>query len=419
MGLEVQYRGLAELAPYARNARTHSDAQIQQIRRSIREFGFTNPVLIDSDGGIIAGHGRVMAAKAEGLDRVPTITLGHLSEEQRRALVIADNQIALNAGWNIDVLKQEIGLLVDAGFDPGILGFDDTALTGFLNSVSTGQVDEDDAPEPPKQPASRPGDVWILGPHRVACGSSTDEHTVTAALAGQKPNLMVTDPPYGVEYDAASRGQAKNGDGTRLSTGKGRAKGKVENDDQADWRDAWALFPGSVAYVWHAGLQAKAVFESLVGCGFTIRSQIVWSKSAPVVSRGDYHWQHEACWYVVRAGQTAGWVGGRKQTTIWQIDKSRKSETGHSTQKPVECLRRPILNNSAPGQVVYDPFLGSGTTLMAAETAGRVCIGIELNPAYVDVAVRRWQEFTGKAATLEGDGRSFENIHTDRIGAEE
>jgi DNA modification methylase len=206
---------------------------------------------------------------------------------------------------------------------------------------------------------------------------------------------MVTDPPYGVVYDANWRNEADRANGKPYGAS---AVGKVENDDKADWREAWALFPGDVAYVWHAGVQAGVVAESLEAVGLELRSQIVWAKNQMAISRGDYHWQHEPCWYAVRKGRKGHYNGDRKQTTVWNIDKPRKSETGHSTQKPVECMKRPIVNNSSPGQAIYDPFLGSGTTLIACEMEGRACHGLELSPAYCDVIVKRWEDFTGLKA---------------------
>lgn len=228
---------------------------------------------------------------------------------------------------------------------------------------------------------------------------------------------MVTDPPYGVEYDADWRNKALAGkpkaDGK--IGGGGRAVGKVENDDKADWREAWALFPGDVAYVWHAGNMAHVVAESLLSCDFGIRAQVIWAKSHFAIGRGDYHPQHEPCWYAVRKGKAGHYDGGRKQSTLWQIDKPQKSETGHSTQKPVDCMKRPIENNSKPGEAVYEPFSGSGTTIIAGEMTGRRVLAIELNPAYVDVAVRRWESFTGRAAMHEETGRSFDEMARERI----
>lgn len=411
-GYQIDWRDLGVLLPYARNSRTHSDAQVAQIAASIKEFGWTNPVLVDAEGVIIAGHGRVMAARKLGEKRVPVIELGHLTEAQKRAYVIADNQLALNAGWDAEMLKVELSDLAGMDFDLSLLGFDDKALAGFLVEETQGLTDPDEVPEAPADPVSVLGDVWVLGKHRIVCGSSTEADTVGKLLGDVKPHLMVTDPPYGVEYDADWRNTALRPDGSKIG---GRAVGKVLNDDRADWREAWALFPGDVAYVWHAGNMAHVVAESLLACDFGIRAQIIWGKSQFVIGRGDYHPQHEPCWYAVRKSKKGHYDGGRKQSTLWQIEKPRKSETGHSTQKPVECMKRPIENNSSPGQAVYEPFSGSGTTIIAGEMTGRSVYAVELNPAYVDVAVKRWQDFTGQRAVLEGDGRTFEEVAFGRV----
>ena len=410
---QVERRKLSELIPYARNSRTHSDEQVAQIAASIREWGWTTPVLCDDKGSIIAGHGRVMAARKLGLSEVPVMTATGWSEAQKRAYILADNQLALNAGWDMDLLKVEIQELAGDDFDLDLIGFDDKTLAGLLNDPTEGLTDADETPEPPVNPVSVLGDVWILGKHRIICGSSTDAHTVEKVLNGVKPHLMVTDPPYGVEYDANWRNEAERGNGKKIG---GRAVGKVLNDDKADWRDAWALFPGDVAYVWHAGNMAHIVAESLLACNFGIRSQVIWAKSQFVIGRGDYHPHHEPCWYAVRKGKPGHYDGGRKQSTLWQIDKPKKSETGHSTQKPIECMKRPIENNSSPGQAIYEPFSGSGTTIIACEMTGRSCHAIELNPAYVDVAIIRWQDFTGQKAILEGsDAKTYEDIKAQRI----
>jgi DNA modification methylase len=411
----VERRKVADLVPYARNARTHSEEQVGQIAASIREWGWTVPVLVDEQGGIIAGHGRIMAAQKLGLADVPCMVATGWTEAQKRAYVIADNKLALNAGWDFELLKVEFGELQGLDFDLGLTGFGEDEIAALLAEKTEGLTDEDAVPEVPEVPVTMEGDVWLLGRHRIICGSSTDADTVDAVLAGVKPHLMVTDPPYGVEYDADWRNKAMRADGTAIS---GRAVGKVENDDNADWREAWALFPGDVAYVWHAGLFAGVVADSLASCGFQLRSQIIWAKSNFAIGRGDYHWHHEPCWYAVKKNATGHYAGDRKQTTLWRIDKPMKSETGHSTQKPVECMRKPIENNSSPGQAVYEPFSGSGTTIIAAEETGRSCYAIELNPAYVDVAVLRWQDFTGESATLEGDGRTFAELDAERKGAE-
>ncbi len=380
-----------------------------QIAASIREFGFTNPVLVDAERGVIAGHGRLLAARKLGMAEVPTIELGHLTPAQRRAYVLADNRLALSAGWDDDLLRLELGDLQADGFDLALTGFDPDEIAGLLTDPTDGLTDPDDVPPMPEVPVSQLGDVWLLGRHRLVCGDSTDPATVERALAGVRPHLMVTDPPYGVEYDPAWRNRAGVGSTARV--------GRVENDDRADWREAWVLFPGDVAYVWHGALHAGTVADSLVASGFQIRAQVIWAKDRLVLGRGHYHWQHEPCWYAVR-GQ-GHWAGDRKQTTLWQIaSRAQDAETVHGTQKPVACMQRPMENNSSPGQAVYEPFSGSGTTLIAAEATGRVCHAIELSPAYVDVAVLRWQAFTGREAVLEGAGVSYAEVAAHPIGQE-
>jgi DNA modification methylase len=403
---KVEMRPVAELVPYVRNARTHPPEQIDQIAASMERFGFTIPMLVAEDGTVIAGHGRLMAAAQLGLAEVPVMVARGWSEEDRRLYTLADNRLAETSEWDPEMLRLELDELRD-DFDLddlSAIGFSEDEIAALLPSamieIGAGLTDPDDVPEVPLAAATRPGDLWILGDHRIICGSSTDASAVAALLAGVKPHLMVTDPPYGVEYDPSWREKAG-------VAGKGLAKGKVLNDDRADWREAWALFPGDVAYVWHAGLFAGVVGESLIASGFKLRSQIIWDKGQLVLSRGDYHWQHEPCWYAVRDGKTGHWSGDRKQVTVWPIDKPRKSETGHGTQKPIDCMKRPIENNSQPGNAIYEPFSGSGTTSIAAEMTGRRCFAVELNPAYVDVAVIRWQDFTGRDAVHAATGQRF------------
>ncbi len=418
------------LIPHARNARTHSDAQVAQIAASMREWGWTNPVLIDDAGGILAGHGRVLAARKLGITEIPVMVATGWTEAQKRAYILADNQLAANAGWDNDLLRVEVQDLNSDGFNLDLIGFDSDALDNLLAPAGAmGLTDPDSAPPIEEKAVSRLGDVWLLGRHRLICGDCTDAGVVDLALNGVKPHLMVTDPPYGVEYNADWRNKALRSDG--------RAIGAVINDDRADWREAWALFPGDVAYVWHADTQAGKVIESLACVGFPIRAQIVWVKTRFAIGRGDYHHQHEPCFYsvkdggdenwnfvpehevaeyVVKKGKVGHYVGGRKQSTVWFIEHL-KSDTGHSTQKPVECMKRPIENNSSPGQAVYEPFSGSGTTIIAAEMTGRSCHAIELNPLYVDMAVKRWQEFTGQTAVLEGCNRDFQSIKGQRCEA--
>jgi DNA modification methylase len=401
---KVERRRIAELEPYARNARTHSPAQIDKIAASIAEWGWTNPVLVDETGGIIAGHGRVLAGQKLGIAEVPVMVASGWTEAQRRAYVLADNRLALDAGWDEDLLRSELVELGELGFDLPLTGFSDAELGKLIPSVM--ESDAEFIPPVPAQPVTRAGDLWILGGHRIICGDSTDPAVVAELLAGAKPHLMVTDPPYGVDYDPEWRNRAGVSTTERL--------GKVENDHRADWREAWALFPGEVAYVWHAGIYATTVAESLLASGFSLRSQIIWAKPRLVLSRGHYHWQHEPCWYAVREGGQGHWQGARDQTTIWAIDGNTEDrDTSHSTQKPVECMRRPIQNNSKPGDAVYEPFSGSGTTIIAAEIEHRRCYAVELSPEYVDVAVLRWQAFTGKQAMLEESGQTFAEVAKD------
>jgi DNA modification methylase len=408
--IQVNQTPVDSLIPFARNARTHSDEQVKQIAASIREFGFNNPILIREDLTVIAGHGRLAAAKVLGLKEVPTISLAHLTPLQVRAYVLADNKLALNAGWDDEMLALELEELGMEGFDVALTGFDEVEIGSLLaDKTEEGLTNEDEVPEVPVDPTTKMGDVWLLGKHRIICGSSADSDAVLKLLKGVEPHLMVTDPPYGVQYDANWRNKAKRADGTFIGAS---AVGEVMNDNKADWREAWSLFPGDVAYVWHAGLFAGVVADSLTACGFSLRSQIIWAKSNFAIGRGDYHWHHEPCWYAVKDGGKGHYNGDRKQSTLWKIDKPQKSETGHSTQKPVECMKRPIENNSSPGQAVYEPFSGSGTTIIAAEQVGRICYALELNPAYVDVAVKRWQDFTGKKATLESNGKTFDELKT-------
>jgi DNA modification methylase len=389
------------LIPYARNARTHDEQQVAQISASIREWGWTNPVLVDEDGTIIAGHGRVLAARKLRISDVPVMIAAGWSEAQKRAYTIADNKLTLNGGWDQDLLALELGELEVLGFDLDLVGFSEEERASLAARMNEGLTDPDAVPDLPSNPVSRPGDLWVLGAHRLICGDSTSSQDAGRLLGQVKPHLMVTDPPYGVNYDPAWRKRA----GVNLNAKK---LGKVANDDRADWREAWALFPGAVAYVWHAGRHTSEVQQSLEVAGFDMRAQIIWAKDRFALSRGHYHWQHEPCWYAVRGTSGAHWSGDRKQSTVWSINSREDDGHGHGTQKPVECMRRPIENNSSPGQAIYEPFSGSGTTIIAAEMTGRSCLAIELDPAYVDVAVKRWQAFTGNDARLEPSGLSFD-----------
>jgi len=332
-----------------------------------------------------------------------------LEEEEKNSYRLADNELAARASWDPDLLRDELRKLEFAGFNLDLVGFQPDRLEDLLAGLgSSGLTDPDSVPEIPEQPVTRLGDIWLLGDHRIGCGDSTSAADVAPVLAGSGPHLMVTDPPYGVSYDPSWR--ARRG----LGAGK-LAQGKVLNDDRVDWREAYALFPGDVAYIWHGALYGDVAAAGLAACGLQPRAQIVWAKQHFTLGRGDYHWKHETCWYAVREGKISHWQGDRTQTTVWEIannnpfgNPQREQSWGQGTQKPIECMRRPIANNSRAGQAIYDPFLGSGSSLIAAEMTGRVCYGVELNPAYVDVVVRRWQGFTGRAAMHQAFGQSFD-----------
>lgn len=329
--LEVQYKSILDLIPYANNTRTHSEEQVLQVVESIQQFSFTNPILIDGDNNIIAGHGRYLAAQKLGMTDVPTIELSHLSDDQRRAYIIADNKLAENSGWDEELLKLELGALRDADFNMDVIGFDEKELEKLLaKDLQQGLTDEDETPPVESDPVSHTGDVWVLGSHRIMCGSSVLKDDVEKLLNGVSPHLMVTDPPYGVDYDPSWRADA--------GINKNKEKmGVVENDGRADWTDAWDLFPGFVVYVWHAGKHASEVQVSLESANFEIRSQIIWAKDRLALSRGHYHWQHEPCWYAVRKGSQAAWGGG--------------SETDHALEHQVARRQRPWSWNPKAGGV--------------------------------------------------------------------
>jgi DNA modification methylase len=413
----IELRATAGLIPYARNPRTHSRAQVGQIAASIREFGFTNPILIDEKGGVIAGHGRVLAAVELGLEQVPTIKLAYLSQTQRRAYVIADNQLALNAGWNSELLRLELGELKGFDFDLKLTGFSDLELGEIFADRTAGLTDPDEAPPLPEVPISRTGDLWLLGRHRLLCGDSTKALDVEIVLDESTPHLMVTDPPYGVMLDPSWRDRAGVNKMGKAGAGGENFMASGKADTEARWDEVWALAPVHVFYVWCAGFRLVEVCQALGDADFQVRQFLIWDKGALIRTRSHYWWSHEHCLYGVRKGKTASWVGAPGQSTVWRIPSPKNPISGskeqnepHPAQKPVECMRRPIENNSRAGQAVYDPFLGSGTTIIAAEMTGRACLGIEISPAYVDVAVKRWQAFTGQRAVLDGDGRSFDEI---------
>jgi DNA modification methylase len=382
IGPEVRIMNLDALTPARYNPRTISEQAARGLKASIRRFGLVQPIVWNRrTQRVVGGHQRIGALKELGKTQAQVVMVD-LPESEEKALNLTLNNPAITGEFTDDLqaILAELAQLPE-------LEFTELRLDALLDSSPAGIV-EDEVPEPPKKPITKSGDLWILGDHRVLCGDSTSNRDVTRLLDGARPRLMVTDPPYGVDYDPTWRATA----------GINRSKkklGRVTNDDRADWTDAWQLFPGNVAYVWHAGLRGSCVEASLVTAGFEIRSQIIWAKDKFALSRGDYHWQHEPCWYAVRQGASANRTDDRSQSTLWQIAAREDHGHGHGTQKPVECMARPIRNHKGD---VYEPFAGSGTTLIAAEQLGRRCSAIEIEPAYCDVVVMRWERLTGGKA---------------------
>ena len=398
----------ARLVPYARNARTHSDAQVAQIAASIAEFGFTNPILAGSDGVIVAGHGRLAAAQKLGIETVPVVVLDHLTPTQRRALVIADNRIAENAGWDEAMLQIELAALQEDSFDLSLTGFDADALADLLAGEETtndGQTDDDVAPEIPETPASRLGDVWVCGEHRVLCGDATETQAYTTLLGNELAYMVFTDPPYNVNYANSAKDKMR---------GKERA---ILNDNLGEGFYDFllaALTPtlahcrGGV-YVAMSSSELDTLQSAFRAAGGKWSTFIIWAKNTFTLGRADYQRQYEPILYGWPEGKSRHWCGDRDQGDVWQIKKPVKNDL-HPTMKPVELVERAIRNSSRPGDSVLDPFGGSGTTLIAAEKSGRRAWLMELDPKYVDVIVRRWQEWSGKQATRLSDGVAFDAL---------
>lgn len=383
-----------DLKDYTKNPRTLSQEQYKHLKISIDKFGLIDKPIVTSEGVIIGGHQRKKILEKSGIKEVDCYVPDRpLQDKEIEELNIRLNK---NTGdWDFDILANQWDLsdLVEWGFDPAEL------LLDPIEEVESSEDEAGELLEPPKDPKTNLGDVYELGSHRLVCGDSTLPEIVSLCLNGNEPILMVTDPPYGVNYDPAWRKDIKG------KLGACKAAGTVQNDDKVNWALAWHLFPGSVAYVWHASLHTSEVENSLREAEYDIINQIVWVKQHFSLSRGDYHWQHEPCWYAVRKGHPHNWQGARDQSTIWEIanlnafggkEKEGDERTCHSTQKPLECMARPIRNNTEKGESVYDPFLGSGTTLIAAESLGRTCYGIELDPSYCDVIVDRYIKFMKK-----------------------
>jgi site-specific DNA-methyltransferase (adenine-specific) len=401
---KVEQWPIEKLVPYAKNSRTHSEEQVAQIAASIREWGFTTAVLVDESGSIIAGHGRVMAARKLGMASLPVMVAAGWSDAQKRAYVIADNKLALNAGWDNELLALELAELDGLGFDVELTGFSDEEIKALMPvEVTEGLTDPDDAPAVQENPVTVPGDVWVMGKHRLLCGDSTSVDDLAKLTQGSLVDMWLTDPPYNVAYEGGTK-----------------EKLTIKNDSMGDdqfrqfLRDAYTaadtvMKPGAVFYIWHADSEGYNFRGAAKDAGWTVRQCLIWKKSSMVLGRQDYQWKHEPCLYGWKDGAGHLWAADRKQTTILEFDKPARNGE-HPTMKPVALFEYQLLNNTKGGDIVLDSFGGSGTTLIAAEKNGRTAMIMELDPRYCDVIVKRWQEFTGKQATHAETGKPFAEV---------
>ena len=424
--LRIETWAIGRFVPYARNPRKNDHA-VERMAASIREFGFRVPVLARSSGDVIDGHLRLKAAEKLAMSEIPVIVCDDWTEAQVKAFRLLVNRSVTWADWDPELLSLEMLDLRNLDYDIDLTGFDTQEIDELLLAQSE-DAHEDDAPAAPENPAARAGDLWLCGKHRILCGDATSPEAVTRLLGERKPRLMITDPPYGIELDSEWRDRAGlNGCGPAESSymkhrTEGHNETMISGDTRADWSEAFELVPSlEVAYVWHASKFTREVLDGLLRIGFLHHQQIIWNKGRTVLTRTHYWFQHEPCWYVRK--KNAPWFGkAGENSTIWDspspkfiMGGSKEEKFDHPTQKPVELMRRPILNHTKRGELVYDPFLGSGTTLAAAEVTDRVCYGLELDPKYVDVTVLRWQTQSGKKATLDGDGRTFDEIAQERV----
>jgi DNA modification methylase len=394
MSEELKLVDIDKLVPYARNSRTHSDEQIKQIQASIREFGFVNPVLIDGKFNIIAGHGRILAAKAEGIEKVPCVFVSHLTEAQKKAYMLADNKLALNAGWDMEMLKIEIEELQGLDFDLSLTGFDDLEISAMFDENKEVVEDDFDVDAAiPEEPITKLGDVWLLGKHRLACGDSTSGEVFVKLMAGQEADLVLTDPPYNVDY-----------------VGKTKDSLKIENDKMQDEQflqfltDAFTRMyehskKGAAIYIFHSDSEGYNFRTAFKQAGYSLRQCLIWVKNSLVMGRQDYQWKHEPILYGWKDGASHAWYADRKQTTLVEFDRPQKSAE-HPTMKPIGLCGYFIANSSKEGDIVLDTFGGSGSTLIACEQIGRTCYIVELDEKYCDVIIKRYETFTGEKAVL-------------------
>ena len=396
---EMKLVPITKLIPYVNNARTHSPSQINKLRSSLREFGFINPVIIDRDYGVIAGHGRILAAKEEGITEVPCVFADHLTEAQKKAYIIADNRMAMDAGWDEELLRVEIEALQAENFDPLLTGFDEKELSKLFDDGLDAKEDDYDVESELQKPTfSKPGDIWTLGRHRLVCGDSTKAETYETLLGNTKANLIITDPPYNVNYEGSA--------------------GKIKNDNMASENfyqfllDAFSCMEKALAddgsiYVFHADTEGLNFRRAFADAGFYLSGCCIWKKQSLVLGRSPYQWQHEPVLYGWKKKGKHQWYTGRKESTIWEFDKPKKNGD-HPTMKPIPLLAYPIMNSSMSNAVVLDPFGGSGSTLIACEQTDRICRTIELDEKFCDVIVRRYIEQVG----------SEENVSVQRDGME-
>jgi DNA modification methylase len=437
---QIQMVAIDELIPYARNSRTHDEAQIKQIEASLKEFGWTNPVLIDVKHGIVAGHGRVLAAKNLGYTEAPCIALDGLTDAQIRAYIIADNKIALNAGWDEKILSLELSELKLGGFNIDIIGFDRDELSDLFADSRTGLTDPDEIPALPEKEVSQEGDLWILGRHRLICGESRDEEIVGKLMAGQKADMIFTDPPYNVNY-----------------SGRGKKTSNTIQNDNLDLLEFqrfltaafknYAVYAkaGAGMYVFHASRTQSQFENALLANGYEIKNQLIWNKPVAAMGWGNYRWKHEPFFYCGRKNGRTNFYGDRTKTTVWDFQKSEQEllawakkmkrleaegkttiwtmsrdpmkEYVHPTQKPVELIKFALANSSKAEDIVLDLFGGSGSTTIACEAANRICYTMDNDPKYADVIITRWQNFTGQAARLES-GQTFHEAKKERVQEE-
>jgi len=403
---------LEKLVAYARNPRTHSETQIAQIAASIAAFGFNNPILVDTKAGIITGHGRLLAARKLKLAEVPVIVLDHLTEAQKRAYIIADNQLALNAGWDDILLAAELAALEQGDFNLDLIGFEDDELARLLAAQDTdeGLTDEDAVPELPETPISVNGDLWILGDHRLLVGDATDSGAVAKLMAGAAADLVFTDPPYNVSYEGYTEDRLTI-QGDRMSDAD------FKQFLERSFRSYRSMVkPGASTYVCHSSSWQREFQNALEVAGFEVRCQIIWAKNTFAWGFGRYKFQHEPMFYCHVAGEKDPWYGDKSQSTLWN-EKKPAANRIHPTAKPVELVERALLNSSKAGDIVADLFGGSGSTLIGCERRGRHARLLEIEPKYADCIVRRYQEYTGRQAVLESAGRTFEEVALEREGA--